>query len=352
MKIHFKDYRRGEVRLEIENKDDLWYISQIIEESDLCSGRTERKIKIGDGDNAKTIKKFFFLEIRVEKIEFHSFSGDLRISGKLTKGCEDVPQGQYHTFNIEIGTVVTIKKKRFYGYQIEKLEDSLKNIYTNILIIAVDRGEATFALLKKYGFEVINTIQGEVEHKVDSQKPRTDFFSDAINLAKSIETDYDIHQTIIASPSIWTKKLSELAEDKQLKSNIIFTVCNTAGKSAINEILKRDEIKKLLKNERATKELDLVEELLKQIAIGKKYAYGLKDVKEKIEIGAVEKLIITDSFIKSKRQNETFSQIEFLMDTVENTNGNITIVSGENEAGTKLNSLGGIAALLRYDVDY
>lgn len=352
MKVHFKDYRHAEVRLEIENKDDLWYLFQIVEEQDLCSGRTERKIKIGEGDNTKTVKKFFFLEIKVEKAEFHAFSGDLRISGKITQGNEDVPQGQYHTFNVEIGTVITVKKKKFYGYQIDKLEDALKNKYTNILIIAVDRGESTFALLKKYGYEVINTLEGEVEHKTLAAQPRTDFFSDVLELTKSIEKDYDIHETIIASPSVWTKKLSELAEEKQLKSNIIYTVCNTGNKSAINEILKRDEIKKLLKNERAAKELDVVEMLLKQIAIGKKYAYGLKDVKEKVEMGAVENLLITDSFIKLKRQENSFFQIEFLMDNVENTNGNIIVISSENEAGVKLNSLGGIAALLRYDTEY
>jgi protein pelota len=352
MKVHFKDYKNGELKIEVENKDDLWYLSQIVDEDDLISAKTQRKIKIGDSENAKVIKKWVFLEIKIEKKEFHSFSGDLRLSGKITKGNEDIPQGQYHTINVEIGTVLSILKKKFYKYQIEKIEESQKNKYTNILIAAIDRGEATFALLKKYGYEIINQFEGEVEHKVDAAQPKNDFFKEAVNVLSNLERQYEINQIILASPSVWAKNLSELVKESQLKSRIIYSTCNSGGNNAISECLKRDEVKDALKNERASIELEAVESLLFNISIGKKYAYGFDSVLEKTNMGATEILLVTDNLIKKKKEKNEFLEIEVLFKSADDINAKIIIVSSENEAGIKLDSLGGIAAILRYDTNY
>ncbi|MFA6089356.1 MAG: mRNA surveillance protein Pelota, partial [Candidatus Woesearchaeota archaeon] len=123
MKIEHADYRYGEIKIRVENKDDLWYLSQIVDIGDSCSGRTFRKIKVGSDENAKTIKKAAFLEICVEKIEFHNFSGNLRLSGKILVGTEEIPQGQYHTFDVEEDSVISLKKEKFYKYQIEKIKE-------------------------------------------------------------------------------------------------------------------------------------------------------------------------------------------------------------------------------------
>ena len=44
--IHF-NLKKGEAKLKIENMDDLWCLSHIIEPGDLVKGKTIRKIKIG-----------------------------------------------------------------------------------------------------------------------------------------------------------------------------------------------------------------------------------------------------------------------------------------------------------------
>jgi hypothetical protein len=40
------DLRKGEVTIKVENLDDLWYLSHIIDEDDFIKGKTLRKIKI------------------------------------------------------------------------------------------------------------------------------------------------------------------------------------------------------------------------------------------------------------------------------------------------------------------
>ncbi|MCG7845337.1 MAG: mRNA surveillance protein pelota, partial [Methanomassiliicoccales archaeon] len=64
-------------------------------------------------------------------------------------------------------------------------------------------------------------------------------------------------------------------------------------------------------------------------------------VREAAKAGAVEQLLILDSMVRNK-------DVEALMRMVEESRGRVTIVSELHEGGKKLESLGGMAALLRY----
>jgi len=61
-------------------------------------------------------------------------------------------------------------------------------------------------------------------------------------------------------------------------------------------------------------------------------------------------LLITDTLINSYRKEEKFSVLEGLMSLVDNMKGEIHIINGKNDAGKKLDGLGGVGAILRYDI--
>lgn len=349
MKVHHVEYNKGILKLEIQNKDDIWYLSQILDLNDVCGSNTTRKIKIGDDENAKVIKKKVFLKISIEKIEFHKYSGDLRLSGKITDSVQDISAGQYHTLNIEEGSILNIKKSKFLNFQRKKLEESTKNESLKILIATIDRGEAHFAILKKYGYEEILSYNGEIEHKSDVAQPKKDAFQEAVDILFDLETKYKSHQIIIGRPSIWSKKISDLISAKSFSSKITYSECNSTGKNAINEVLRRPEIKNVLKNERASKELEFVDDLLKNISKDELYSYGFDDVKQKSDMGAVKILLVSDNFLNDKRNSGDFETLELVMDVVEKTKGEVMVVSSDNDAGKQLDSLSGIAAILRYE---
>ena len=60
-------------------------------------------------------------------------------------------------------------------------------------------------------------------------------------------------------------------------------------------------------------------------------------------------MLVTDVKLREASDEERLV-LEKLMREVENKRGKVIIISTEHEAGTKLNSLGGIAALLRFSV--
>ena len=74
-----------------------------------------------------------------------------------------------------------------------------------------------------------------------------------------------------------------------------------------------------------------------------KIAYGLKEVKNAINMGAVDMLLILDSKVASENMGD-------LMDMVENMKGEVMVISSEHEGGKQLESLGGMAAILRYEI--
>ena len=352
MKILKKDYRKGFLKIEIENLDDLWYLSYVIDVGDIISSKTERKIKIGGEDqrNAKVVRKKVWLKIECEKIQFSSSGSDLRISGKIAEGTDDVSAGDYHTIEVSPSSVLDVDKgkKGFLKYQVDRIEEASKNKPTNVLLCAIDRGEAIFALLKKYGYEIIGNEKGEFEKKDYNENIKNSFFSDVAKRISEYSQRYSINTVVVGSIPFWKDSIKKEIDGLGVK--VLYAVCSSSGENALNEMIKNDDVKAALKDERFAIESSLVNDILSRISKGGNVAYGVKEVKECSDIGAVEKLLVTDKFIQKKREDESYQELEDIMRVVDSSNGEIVIVSSEHESGEQLDGLGGIAATLRYKV--
>ncbi len=350
MKILKKDLKHGEVFLEAEDLDDLWYLSQLIDAGDIVRALTQRKIKLSDkdGTSSSAFKKTVMLSITVEKLGFHEYTDVLRLSGKVNEAAEDIPAGSYHTLSVEPNTKLTIIKQRWLNYQLERLDEASKDKGSEILICAFDREEAYFAILTKQGYRILAELSGEMEKKADTSAQTKDFYSEIIKLLEEYSARHNIKSIILASPAFWKEDLLKKIEDKSLRSKITLATCNAVGKSAIAEILKRPEIKNVLKNERNAREIELVERLLEAISKNGAVAYGFNDTKTAAEAGAVQSLLVTTAFISARKGADTFGELNLLMQGVESMSGSVVIINSGNDAGKHLDGLSGIAALLRY----
>lgn len=345
---------KKEKKIKTEDLDDLWYLSNIIDIGDLVKGKTLRKLKVGkEEDRAQKIKKKpMSLTIKVEKVDFHKYSNNLRILGSITDGPEDIQRGSHHSFNVDDNTTIKIIKNQWFKYHLDKLKEATEGKKGNILICVMDREDAYFALLKKQGYNLLSHIKGIVQKKKDdSQKVKSTFYDDLIKTLDRYVEKYKIEQIIVASPSFWKEDLLKKVNDIK-KKKITLATCSSVDKTAINEILKRPELREALKKERISRELTLVEEVLQEISKNNLAVYGFKEVKNAADSGAVKTLLITDSLIMEKRREEKIHDIEQLFNLVESIKGAVTIISSDNDAGKKLDGLGGIAALLRYKLNY
>lgn len=349
MKIIHKDLKKAEIKLQVQNKDDLWYLSHIIEPADLVSGKTIRKIKIGGKEEKQAVtKKAVWLSINIEKTEYNK--DVLRVSGTVAEGPEDVPKGSHHTFNVEENTVITIVKPKWYSYQLDKLKESTQK-KGKILLAVIDRDTATIALLKNYGYDILTDITGEVEKKAEDVKISTDFYADLVKILSDYVKRHGIEKILIASPGFWKEELKKKMPDELIKISS-FATCSNTGKNGINEVLKRDEIKTVLKEERAMQETQMVEKLLEAIAKNTPNVYGLSEVKKAAEMGAIEILLVCDSLLIKMKDEGKYSEIDNIMKLAEDTKAKVMLVSSEHEGGKKLEGLGGIGAILRYEINY
>ena len=124
MQIIYKNLKHEEIKVRVENFDDIWDLSQIVEEGDIVSSKTERKLKIGEMQKAE--KRTLSLGLKVEKVEFHKYSDLLRISGTIVEGPEDVSPGSHHTIDVSVNSIIKIKKEKWPSYQIKKINESSK----------------------------------------------------------------------------------------------------------------------------------------------------------------------------------------------------------------------------------
>jgi protein pelota len=352
MKLIAKELSKGIVKVQITNPDDIWFLSQLISPGDYISGKTFRKIKLEGSDDRKTsvIKKPAFIKILAEKIEYSPSL--LKVLGPITEGPDDVPRGSYHSFSIEENTIITIEKERWYSYQVQKLHEAAEPKLPKILICVMDREEAYFAISQQYGYTTISSLQGDVEKKEERASTRNTFYLDIIRQLKEYSTRYEAEKILLASPAFWKEDLLKLITDNDLKKKIILVTCSSAQENAINEVLRRPETQQMLKMDRTAKEINLVEELLKEISISGKASYGLEEVKLAADAGAVAHLMITDKFIEQTRLDNVYGEIDKIMKRVDQSQGEITIISALHDGGKRLDGLGGIGALLRYRLSY
>lgn len=345
MRLVTSDFRKGFVKLKINDKDDLWYLSHLIDMGDIIRGKTTRKIKIGEGENAKSVKKTLTLTIQAETVELTETS--LRVNGKVKEGTEDVPKDSYQSITLEENSEFTLEKEQWLEYQKQKLKEACEQKYDYLLCL-FDREEVLFALTKKSGYEILTALKGEVQKKAKAVEVRKDFHEEIIKTLESYCERYKPSAIILASPAFYKEDLYKKIPSSDLKKKMVLATCSDISERSLDEVMRRPELAETLKHSRARQEQLLVEELLKEINKNEKAAYGWKEVQEAADSGSVLKLLLTDDFIRKKRTAGEFAEVDQCMKTVDSLQGEIHIISSESDAGKKLNGLGGIGAILRY----
>ena len=144
----------------------------------------------------------------------------------------------------------------------------------------------------------------------------------------------------------------KVLQNSELKSKIIQATCSSSDESAFSEVLKRDEVQKALKEEQVSDEMVLVEKVLSEISKQGSAVYGIKEVEQAVNAGAVKELLVTDSLIMKLREEEKFEKLDKLMKLADKNKAKVHIISTEHSGGKKLDGLGGIAALLRFKLEY
>lgn len=344
MRLLHQDTRTGEIKFHIDNMDDLWHLYNIIDAGDLVMAVTYRREeqKSDKVRSERGEKRRVFLGIRVEKVEFHEFDSRLRITGIIEQGPQDI--GSYHTLNLEEGDSISVIKLAWRPATLERVRQAVEDSKRpTIVFVSLEYDEATIAVLRQYGIQNVATIYGPSAGKMYEQKPDTSYYGEIIEKLRQIAPgDVPI---IVLGPGFAKETLAAEGKAKapELFKKVFVYHTGQAGMAGIHELMKQGIGAEVLEGSRVAQETNEVERVLEEIAKGGLVTYGPREVRQAVDAGAVELLLVLEPLLREKG-------LDPLLKAVEEARGKVMVVSEHHEAGKKLEALGGMAALLRFRV--
>lgn len=344
MKVLHQDTRTNEIKLRPDTIDDLWHLSNLLDESDLVYASTYRR-KEDKADKLRperTEKVRMKLGIRVRKVEFHESEDRLRMLGEIESGPQDV--GQHHTLMIGIGDDITIVKTEWKQAYLERIKRAIEaSDKPSVVFIAIEDTEAVIAFAREYGFKESATIARNPGGKMYDSKSNEEAYLDEVidKVAPVLKGE----PLVILGPGFTKESLARRMREKHpdLSSEIILLSTGQAGMAGVNEAMKRGLGGKAVESSRVARETRLVEQLFSEIGSDGLFAYGMQSVRTAVEAGAVKTLLVIDEKVRTDEADD-------LLKLVEGSRGEFVIISSLHEAGRRLDSLGGIAAILRYPI--
>ncbi|MFB6204861.1 MAG: mRNA surveillance protein pelota [Candidatus Nanohaloarchaea archaeon] len=326
MKLLKTDRGDGYARVEVENRDDLWHLKDLIAEGDRMRAVTQRTKS--DGREKKTLK----LTLEVEKTEYQD--DRLRVTGEIRKGADDIELG-YHTFNLEPGKEFELWKDFTDEEWSRLLEAEQKQSY-QVLFCLIEKGKADFFLVEESGITDLSKLEENIPGKMYASDEKEGFFEEVRNVIdRSIG---DVDYLVLGGPGFEKEKLKNMLSGETLEKTFVIDTSVT-GKTGLHEAIKRGALERVVEDSRIGRETEVLEEFFERLEKEDRVSYG-ETVRDLVERGAVEKLIVT---AEKNRENPG------LAEKVEQKGGEVEVIHTDHEAGERLENFGGIAALLRYE---
>jgi len=347
MKVVFRDLKHGEIKLVPENLDDIWHLYNLIDIDDFVRAVTFRTDEQKDDKirSKKVEKKRMKLGVRVSEVKFHEFSDRLRIHGTIEEGPQDL--GSFHTLNITADKMdsLSIVKEKWKEYQLQRIDEAVKQRNQAILtFVSLDEDTATVAVLRQSGIQWVANIDSKRSGKMyDSKDIGKEYFGEILSVVKNnFSKDSAL---VVVGPGFTREHFVKYGNNSAPE---LFQRCHAhstgcADMNGINEAIKTGIIRQITKENRVVFETELIEKLFGEIRKNNLAAYGEKEVKNALNSGAVERLLITDIIVRTKKGEE-------LLRLAKQNNSDFTIINTMHEAGKKIEGIGGVAALLRFKI--
>src|SRR5437870_13423626 len=151
MRVLHRDPKTGEIKVRVENADDLWHLHNLVLPGDLVRASTYRReeVKTDKVRPERGEKVRVTLMIRVEGVEFQVFSDRLRITGVIVEGPQDL--GRHHTLNAAVDDVLSVIKT-WQPHELRRIDAAVAAAHQPLLaFFSRDDEEPLMARLRRCG---------------------------------------------------------------------------------------------------------------------------------------------------------------------------------------------------------
>jgi protein pelota len=238
---------------------------------------------------------------------------------------------------------LSVIKNEWKYHQLERIDEAVKQRLQSILIfVSLDEDKATVAILRQSGIQFITDIESKRSGKMyESKENEHEYYGEILSVLKTYKK---MESPLIVIGSGFTRehfvKYGKV-RDLELFGNCISHGTGQSGMNGIHEALKTGIVDQITKNNRVSLETHFIEKLFEEIKKDGLATYGEYEVKDALNKGSVERILISDILIRSENG-------EKLLKLARKTNSKFTIINTMHDAGKKFDGIGGVAALLRF----
>ncbi|MFP4590055.1 MAG: mRNA surveillance protein pelota [Halobacteriales archaeon] len=348
-----EDPDRERVVVVPDSTEDLWHLQYVVEPGDLVATDIDRRVQRDDDRLRDTggQRESMWATIRIESVSFDRFAKRLRLGGEIVACSREDQLGHHHTINVEVHDRLELEK-RFKPDQRERLREAeAATGEPDVLVVTIEEGRADVFEVAQHGPEhraTISTGSG----KRGGESTRSELFAEVAAILEHTEVD----AVVLAGPGFakqdCERYLRDSAPDVATDLRVVDT--STVGERGVQEVLRRGVVDDLRRETRIAAEAELVEDLLTGLRESPALVtYGPAEVARAAEYGAVETFAVVDDRLQRERGGDGSWSIDVdeVIRSVERRGGTVRVVSAAAEPGRQLESLGGIAAVLRYAID-
>ena len=378
MKIHKKEISakdaHGRIELEAEGDDDMWHLYNMIRKGDSIKCTTQRKVKNTTNTGHSTSKKITLnLIVKVETVIFESEGCTLRINGKTIGQNDHVPLGSYHSLEIEVNTKFSLTKGCWDSIILEELDEACDpSKRADVAVAVMQEGLCNVGLI----LSSITVIKAKIE--VNIPKKRKGFTNNHdksiqkfyLQILKAIcqHLDFEVVKClIIASPGYVKDEFlkfafNECEKDKhsaneyssfyENKSKILKLHCSDGYKHSLRDVLSQPNIANRLADTKCAEELKTLDEFYEKLHKQPDWAvYGKKEVFAAAKESAIRVLLISDLLFRSPSV-QVRKRFVNLVEELRGGGVKVLKFSSMHVSGERLNELTGIAAILRFPINF
>ncbi len=338
-----------------EDSDDLFTLRRIIKTGDIVVSDTTRVIKFEKEYSRPDRERVKIrVSVKVEKIGLDESIDRLRIAGTIMESNNSlVPKGTYHSVIVQIGNNIVVDKgKRWEDLDLKLLRSDVAGSF---IIVAIDTKEAGIAKITGTHLEIIPNIysgqSGKYYTHAAKNNPNIEvFFEEVYHSLHNILHEDGNYRLIVFGPGETKRRFYNFIMDKKSTFKNILTVIDgvdVAGEDGIMVFLRSPSLKEVMGSSKISIVSNILDTIMLQVNRGEeKYVMGFAEVSAAIKMKSVDSLVFSDSIFKDLKEEEIIN----LLNIAETYGANVYAVDSSTDIGLRVSALGGIIALLRYQI--
>jgi len=338
MQLVFVDRKNKSFAVVPETLEDLWVLEKAIDAGDEVEGTVLRRIK-REGERGSGDVRKVFVRLRVENVQFHEYSGALRIVGTVVEARPEdvVGKGKHQTLELRTGRNLVVRKAVWSDYIIDQIRQAVNESQKpKVLLVSMDDEAAT-----------IYTLSQSLRRLAVVRNPRkgkrlgSGDFSEYYGQVYRVVEDAEPGLVLVGGPGFFHDDFIRFARSKGSKKQFIGVRTSMAGTKGIHELI-ADRLDAVLKEHHLAQISHALDEFLRRLAKGEPVAVG-GEVKRYATMGAVDVLLMHEDYFLKNR-----AEARDVLDAVKAGGGKIFIVPRDFSAAPVVEKMGGMVAILRY----